>query len=360
MKVSFYYRNVSNTYPETFQVGYSSTAPSPDAFTWDAEVTANDENNWMLYTNIFPEGTKYVAVKLNSYDQDVLFLDDFSFTPVFCPLEDQCELTFRLTDSYGDTWNGNAINVIDVAANTVLASITNEYNNYQATGSSGSFTQTKTLTVCDGRELRFEWVEGSWPDECSYTVTDFSGNEIFSNSGVMSEPVTYTVDCGKQNISLSGGDWHLIALPVPIIDPEDIPNMTIGEYDFYRFDPSATDEEWQNYKNRTFRLQSGEGYLYANGTDITLVFDGSSYSDTEPVEVPLFYDADDEHKCWNLVGNPFACEATLDRDCYVLNDEGTGIDPESLPAGTTIPPYTAVFVKAIGVDDTVVFTKVTP
>lgn len=35
---------------------------------------------WSKYQNIFPAGTKYVAVKLTSYDKYILALDDFSFT----------------------------------------------------------------------------------------------------------------------------------------------------------------------------------------------------------------------------------------------------------------------------------------
>ena len=78
--VSFYYKNGADKYPETFQVGYSTTTKSPDAFTWGNEVTANDETQWKQYQAIFPEGTKYVAVKHTSYDQLSLGLDDFSFT----------------------------------------------------------------------------------------------------------------------------------------------------------------------------------------------------------------------------------------------------------------------------------------
>ena len=86
MEVSFYYRNQSNSYPETFQVGYSTTTNNPSAFTWGDEVTANDKDTWMLHEDIFPVGTKYVAVKYTSDDQYCLFLDDFSFTDAgACP-----------------------------------------------------------------------------------------------------------------------------------------------------------------------------------------------------------------------------------------------------------------------------------
>ena len=160
------------------------------------------------------------------------------------------------------------------------------------------------------------------------------------------------------SISLVGGDWHLIASPVTDIDPANVPNMTTGDYDLYRFEPSATDGEWQNYKGTPFSLESGKGYLYSHGTDISIVFNGGTYEGNGIVQ--LSYDATDSHKCWNLVGNPYQCEAYLNREYYVLNDEGTGINPVAVPASTPIPACTAVFVKAVAAGDTVVFTKVVP
>ena len=83
VEVSFYYKNQDGpqNWPETFQVGYSTTTKSPDAFTWGEALTA-DNSTWTLYENTFPAGTKYVAIKHLSYDQNVLCLDDFSFTTV--------------------------------------------------------------------------------------------------------------------------------------------------------------------------------------------------------------------------------------------------------------------------------------
>jgi hypothetical protein len=65
MHVSFYYKNASNDWPETFLVGYSTTTKSTNAFTWGTEVTADDQT-WHLYEASFPIGTKYVAIELTS------------------------------------------------------------------------------------------------------------------------------------------------------------------------------------------------------------------------------------------------------------------------------------------------------
>ena len=80
MDVSFWYRPGSSNNPETFQVGYSTTTNATDAFTWEAEVTATDKDNWHQYETSFPAGTKFVAIRLNSYDKLYLYLDDLSFT----------------------------------------------------------------------------------------------------------------------------------------------------------------------------------------------------------------------------------------------------------------------------------------
>ena len=204
MNVSFYYKNASDNYPETFQVGYSTTTKSPNAFIWGDEITADDENSWEYYENFFPEGTKYVAVKLTSNDMYYFYLDDFSFEPADCAPEDKCQLTFELTDSYGDGWDGNAINVVDVLTGEVLASFSNVTNDH----AHAPITENYHLSVCDGRNLRFEWVSGSWISECSYVVYDINNDVVFSGSGAMSEPFNYTMDCTQKYIFIADGDWN--------------------------------------------------------------------------------------------------------------------------------------------------------
>jgi len=79
MLVSFFYKIRSTNYPETFQVGYSTTTNATDAFTWETEVTATNAGEWLEYETTFPNGTKFVAVRYNSNDMYYLFLDDFNF-----------------------------------------------------------------------------------------------------------------------------------------------------------------------------------------------------------------------------------------------------------------------------------------
>ena len=156
------------------------------------------------------------------------------------------------------------------------------------------------------------------------------------------------------------GGWQLIASPVlEAVTPSAGNGFLTNAYDLYAFEPNPSDNlEWRNYETDTFNLEAGKGYLYANSDTVTLVFSGTPYSGNG--EVALVYDATDDRKCWNLVGNPFPYAAYLDRPYYLLDANGTGIDPEPIPATTPILPCTAVFVKAVAAGDTAVFSVTAP
>ena len=432
MYVSFYYKNASNDWPETFQVGYSTTTKSPNAFVWGEEVTANDQYNWQLYEEIFPKDTKYVAVKLNSYDEYYLFLDNFNFEPYLCSDEQQCELTFTLTDSYGDGWNDNAIQVFDAATNILLASMSAPNHDLTNTPT----TDTYTLGVCDGRELRFEWVSSDWPEECVYTVTDINGNEVFSGEGEMSEPVYFTPDC--RPIFIFDGDWnngsnwsigvvpeegsdviiqadavipagytayawdvvleggsitvedggqlihnntgvtatvkkcinpyddenvksgyYLLANPVTTDQDPATLGMTENNYDLYWFNQSE-ELEWRNYIQQAFNLTNGTGYLYANESGVDINFNGVLNPANTDISVTLAYDANAEFAGWNLVGNPFVCNAYLadGRDFFILDDDGKEVILSNIT--NSIAPMQGVFVQAAANDSSVSFTTTAP
>ena len=79
IEVTFYYRSSSNSNPtQTFCVGYSTTNTS--SFTWGDEISYKS-TTWETYNNIFPAGTKYIAVKYtNTTSYAYLYLDDFNIS----------------------------------------------------------------------------------------------------------------------------------------------------------------------------------------------------------------------------------------------------------------------------------------
>ena len=187
---------VSYTGGNTAQVSWTS-----DATAWNLDVngtvTAITTNPYTLTGLAL--GTAY-EVKLQADCGSAgtsAWTDPASFVTDLCMPADQCQLTFELTDSYGDGWNGNAIKVVDVLTNTVLGTLANENLN----GTQGTAElNTLTLPVCDGRDIEFQWVMGSFSSEASWVIKDINGEEITSGTGNPSMATgdvlaTYTVSC---------------------------------------------------------------------------------------------------------------------------------------------------------------------
>ena len=167
-----------------------------EATAWNIDVngtvTAITENPYTL-TGLDLATTYEVKVQADCGGSQSEWTNAVSFTTDMCMPADQCELTFLLTDSYGDGWNGAYIDVVDVLTGESLAHMSNQ--NIAKESKGDPETETYTLAVCDGREIQFVWHAGSYDTECSYVVNDVNGEEIFSGSGAMSAPVNYTVSC---------------------------------------------------------------------------------------------------------------------------------------------------------------------
>ena len=156
----------------------------------------------------------------------------------------------------------------------------------------------------------------------------------------------------------TGNDkWTFIASPVKTdIDPTSIDGLiaeTAAEYDLYRLNPSA-ENEWENYKVHTadFVFKNGQGYLYANKYDITLMIKGAIF-DNASKNVTL-------QTGWNLVGNPYGQDAYINRSYYRMNSAGDDIEAVSAYTTTQIPVCTGVVVQGASDSDFVRFTKTTP
>lgn len=114
----------------------------------------------------------------------------FTFVSDCCMPEEKCDISYLLTDAYGDGWTDNAIRVIDVATGNDVASITLP----KGVSVEGS------LSLCHGRTYRFVWNNPTayFSDECAYEFYDVAGDEIFSGTGVLAA-VDYQMDCSIAN-----------------------------------------------------------------------------------------------------------------------------------------------------------------
>ena len=182
---------ISWTAPEGDVTGYVyqyKEALEPEEDFIEASTTATS-----VTLNGLASGMDYnfrVKAKYGSNESSFATVD---FQTAFCSEEDQCLITLDLTDSYGDGWSGNKIQVVDAEKSAVLGTYT------LTSGSSGSFS----LAVCPGREINFVWVAGgsySYPGETSWVIKDVNDEVITSGTGTASMATgdvlaTYLVDC---------------------------------------------------------------------------------------------------------------------------------------------------------------------
>ena len=101
------------------------------------------------------------------------------------PAPPTCPHGLLLSDSFGDGWNGGQFDVA-VDGEVVLAGVGADFT----TGAS----TTAQFDAEEGKTISFEnWVEGSWPDEISWTLYDGTGLVIAS--GVVNESPDVAANC---------------------------------------------------------------------------------------------------------------------------------------------------------------------
>ena len=189
------------------------------------------------------------------------------------------------------------------------------------------------------------------------------GQLIHSNEGVTATMEKHIA--GHDGDNNSG--WYFIASPMTSLEVSST-NLTTTGYDLYAFD-QAQELEWVNYKedhtnNPTLNfttLENGKGYLYANNTTFEAAFTGT-LANPASGEVSLDYseaNSSPSMRGWNLVGNPYPCNATIDKPCYTIQTEN-GKQVIKAATDATIGPGEGVMVQADESNPTVTFTKVIP
>ena len=189
-------------------------------------------------------------------------------------------------------------------------------------------------------------------DPSGYNGTRYSVKNQIILGFTSSQTFTKEINAYTEN-----GGYYLISVPVEEVAPAEVEHMLDNDYDLYAFDESQ-ELEWLNYKNTDngfANLVAGKGYLYANSSNVILAFMGSPYSGNG--EVVLSKTGDAETAGWNLVGNPFADTAYLDRDFYVMNTDGSEIVAADRDY---IEPMEGVFVVANEDNEPLTFSTTGP
>ena len=195
-------------------------------------------------------------------------------------------------------------------------------------------------------------------------IIEDGGQLIHDNDGLLAT-IQRNVKGYNTNRDADNSGYMLIASPVANdLNVADQVTLISGAYDLYSFDQSKAGEEWRNYKAGEFStIENEKGYLYANANNDTISFAGALKPSNSPVTINLDYTAEKPFSGWNLIGNPFACNAYLidtadmGNAFYRMNSAGNGF---TAVASGTIAPMEGIFVKASAASQSFKFTREAP
>ena len=314
----------------------------------------------------------------------VFLLAILSSTVLFAQSESGEHFSPIVPDEYGGiNMMINAVIVIDgveqANTNLELAAFDTESGECRGTKfpprtlPNGRIYYAVSVKGVDGESYTYKLYDHANEQELDYEVTfpenypqvSFGPNDTYGNLRAPWEAHFISSSNGftKDITPYSGdGGYYLIASPIGEVAVTAVENLTSNEFDLYYFD-QAQELEWINYNQGAnadpgfTTLVAGKGYLYANSGDgtnnvVTLTFNGDAYSGEGTF--PLDYDANAELKGWNLMGNPFAVTAYVDRAFYLMNEAGD--DYISYDANATIEAMEGCFVVAEAEGESVTFS----
>ena len=325
---------------------------------WDnSEGTTSDASyRW----NYYATGYKGHCVRFNSYNNSA---DNTNFlkTPVMnLPQEgDNLQLSFWYKNPEGGDFSVFISTDGGDTYTTALAS--------DLTDQSDWTNEVISLSEYAGNENVVIVFAGTsnWGYGDAYIYLD----EVFVGMPFTKHIIGYASDEEGSN----GNNYYLIASPLAgAVDPTTVGMITdnlgvnatpeTSTYDLYRFD-EALDLEWVNYRGHEndFSLVNGQAYLYACKNGTTLTFTGTPYSgDAKTVTLSRTDNEDVDFQGWNLVGNPFAEEAYIEREYfYVMDGNGAEIIAEE-NTSRALQPMEGIFVVADHDGEEITFTKQAP
>ena len=213
--------------------------------------------------------------------------------------------------------------------------------------------------------------------QIAFEMTDGYGYGVGIDDVTITEAPTFTkhiIGYASDEEGSNGNNYYLIASPLAdAVAPTTVGDMITDNlgvnatpetstYDLYRFD-EALDLEWINYRGHEndFSLVNGQAYLYASKNGTTLTFTGTPYrGDTKTVALSMTNDTTVDFQGWNLVGNPFAEEAYIEREYfYVMDGNGAEIIAEE-NTSRALQPMEGIFVVADHDGEEITFTKQAP
>ena len=331
--VAFRYESGNGTY---YSVGIDNVTIKGGTYTPGATQTVQAEGTSLTINDLTPNKTYIAKVKSNCTNGE--YCEPVSFTTL---ADGNKVFTNAANDGkWGNDNNWAPTGAPVITDNAILRANATIESGCVAEAKKITFegTPTRTLTIADGGQLK----------------TDNS--------------VTATVKKNITGYGESDGGYHLISTPLDVsygsastygmITDNLGSNATLATstYDLYTWSTSSTDnyDEWRNYRNSTFYIANGTGYLYASKNGVELTFTGAVKANNTDISKTPSYTTDGtfEFNGWNLYANPFVCDAYIndvdEKDAetpmafYRMNEQGDGY----VAATGAIHPMEGIFVQA--------------
>ncbi|MCQ2284833.1 MAG: fibronectin type III domain-containing protein, partial [Bacteroidales bacterium] len=172
-----------------------SWTPAGTETEWIVEYMSNSETDWnvmsssttsLTISGLDSNATYSFRVKANCGAGDESNYTE-TLTATTLPCSNACVYVLTMHDSFGDSWNGNTINIVVNGATVATATVSSGYD------------ETVTYYQCDAAEVNFSWTPGSYARETSFTIADAEGNTLYTCSNgnnLTSGAVFFTHTCG--------------------------------------------------------------------------------------------------------------------------------------------------------------------
>ena len=279
----------------------------------DNSVVATSIDNYVTVSGL-TAGTAYtfgVVVDCGSTTSDTVTITAMT------QCESTCSITINGADSYGDGWNGNAINVMQAGVLVGTFTLTSGASN------------TETFTVCSGMPVSFVWVVGSYPSETSFEIVD--GGNVTAIS--IADGSTLT---DGQTITTINDPCPSCATPVVSVDAVTETSVTISwtgnatSYSIYNGSNYVANTTANTYSFSN--LTAGTAYTFGvvalcGATDSSTMATVSVTTEFDCADIttlPYNYGFEPGLGCWTTVNGSADGVAWFTSDCG-----GLGVTPHS-------------------------------